>query len=260
MGAIIIGVGAILTAILAAAAAVAAVIAAIVSWIVTVVAAVAAAVYAAAAAVWAAVAGTIGEVYAAIAGWVSLAIEAVAETLIVAWEYIGYYVLTIQEGFAAFLEAIYWDYILIVHEIAYLVSEDYREMITAVFREISEVSKALGFAPEVLNLAFRNARALVLSASALMGKSYDLAEITWLNSFNEYMSKFAELAEKYENRPDLLFYDLDLWLIKPAVNVAGDMSRTMLMTMESVIGTLDLTLTKINEFRMDIDKMVADMP
>jgi hypothetical protein len=260
MGEIIIGAGAILSAILSAAASVAGAVMAVVSWVVNAAVAVASAVYAAAAAVYTAISGTIASAYSAIAGWVGSAISAVSESLIVAWEYIGYYVLTIQEGFAAFLEVIQFDLILTVHEIAYLVSEEYREMITAVWREISEVSKALGFAPEVLNLAFRNSRALVLSASALMGKSYDIAEITWLNSFNEYMEEFAALAHKYENDPAALYYDLDKWLIKPAVNVAADMSRTILQTMKDVIGTLDITLTKINEFRTDIDKLIAGMP
>lgn len=260
MGAIIIGAGAILSAVLSAAAAVASVIAAVVSWVVTVATAIASAVYAAAAAVYTAIASTLSTIYSAIAGWVSAAISTVSESLIVAWEYIGYYVLCIEEAWAAFLEAIYWEYILIVHEIAYLVSEDYRVMIQAIWREISEVSKALGFAPEVLNLAFRNARALVLTASSAMGKSYDIAEITWLNSFNAYMKKFAYLCERYENDPAALYYDIDKYLIKHSVNVAGSMSRTILRTMTDVIGTLELTLNKINEFRTDIDKLIEGMP
>lgn len=260
MGEIIVGAAAIISAVVSAASAVAAVVAAIVSAAVAAATAVVTAVAAALAGVVSAISGAIATAYSAIAGWVSAAISAITEVVTVAWEFIGYYTLTIEEAFAAFLEAIYFDVILTVHEIAYIVSEDYREMITGVFREVSKASMALGFAPEVLNLAFRNARNMVLSASALMGKSYDLAEITWLSSFNDYMKTFQKVATKYKDRPDLLFYDLDRYLIKPSTDTFADVSKTVLRTLDDTIGTVKLTLEKINEFRTDIDKFVAQLP
>ncbi|GAI32621.1 unnamed protein product, partial [marine sediment metagenome] len=105
---------------------------------------------------------------------------------------LGEFVASIGICMGSFLDAIHFTTLLQVHQIAYILSGDYREMMSHVYNEIAEVSGALGLGSGYLILLHRNARNVILDVSGMMGRSYDVAEITWLQQYSDYLKKFNE--------------------------------------------------------------------
>jgi len=163
-------------------------------------------------------------------------------------------------GFAEFLEAIHFTTLLSIHEIAYIVSNDYRAMWSKVYSEFGEVSYALGYSADFLNIIIRDSRNVVLDAAAMMGQSYDLAEVTWIKSFQGYLKVFSDQASKYTKNPAAVFYDIDRMLTKPAIdNKAGIMQMTF-QTIDSAIKFVRTGIEQTDKLRVDLGKLVSDLP
>jgi len=162
--------------------------------------------------------------------------------------------------FRAFLTAIHFDTLVGVHKIAFLVSEDYRNVMRQVYGEITKVSEALGYGPYFLTLALQNTRNLVLDVSTSMGMRYDLAEVSWLATFQGYMKNFAGAAYKYSNNPEALFFDLSRWVERDALDRKGvfieGLVRTVEKTTEAVAGAIEQVVV----IRDDLSKLVLDLP
>lgn len=163
-------------------------------------------------------------------------------------------------AFADFAEFIHLTTILAVNEIAMLVSEDYRVMMQKFYSQLGAISAALGFVPQFLALAFRNARTVVLDASTYFGKSYDLAEITWLSSLNGFLKKFGEDTMRYSLNPEAVFTDLDAWIIKEASDGKSQGARFIITAIESVISVTEEIVTEISGIRSKVDTFVSDLP
>lgn len=176
------------------------------------------------------------------------------------WATVSAYGSALKAGFSAFLEAIHFKTIMSVHTIGMLVSEDYRNIMRDVYAQISEVSEALGFWPQYLNLLFRNTRTLILDAASTFGQSYDIAEITWVKRFSDYLGKFADKAGTYKDDPAMLLFDLEQWVEKPALEAKSKFMREFLSTVDSAITLIDGTVTKVVRVKDDIDRLVRDLP
>ena len=173
---------------------------------------------------------------------------------------LGAYVGAIYSTFTGFLAAIHFKTILAIHEIVYLVSEDYREMWQGVYREIANVSNALGFTSEFLYLTLRDARTLVLDVSSTMGRKYDLAEITWLQEMNKFFKDFSTVAKTYQNNPSQLFWDIDQKIIRPSIDTKGDVSQMVLSTVDSAIRVAKEAVDDISRIRYDIGSLISHLP
>jgi len=163
-------------------------------------------------------------------------------------------------SFKALLEAIHFKTILALHNVSMLVSSSYREAMRKVYQRLSEVSAALGFWPQFISIAIRNVRTLVLDASSTMGRKYDLAEVGWLTDLNGALTKMSEKMNEYRNSPEMLFLDLDEWLVAPAMDAKGSFMATVLMTID---GTLKLTtsvVASVVTLSDDLARLVADLP
>ncbi len=188
------------------------------------------------------------------------ALAPVADELSSIYATVSEYVGSFSKSFGAFLEAIHFSTILEVNSLAMLVSKDYRQMMTGVYSSISELSSALGFAPQFIALAFRNARAVVLDASSAVGKSYDIGEITWLNHLNETMSRIAVKAKQYKNKPGELFSDLDDWIVKPAMDSKAKSQSVIIKTLGETIKAVEDTAAEITTVRSDMARFIKDLP
>lgn len=166
----------------------------------------------------------------------------------------------VSAGLTAFAEAIHLTTILDIHNIATLVSSDYRNMMFNVYSEISEVSSALGFYPQFLPLAFRNSRQLVLSSSNLMGRKYDLAQVEWLTTFNSYLTEFNKHAKEYENNPEALFYDLEQLVEKPSMDAGGSTMQTVFVSINDTVKAVKATVADTVTVRDDLNRLISDLP
>jgi len=170
------------------------------------------------------------------------------------------YAASISAAFSSFLTAIHFETILAINDIAFLVSEDYRQMMTGVFSEISEVSAALGFVPQFLALAIQNTRTVVLDVSSMLGMTYDLSQVQWLQTFQGYLKQFNDRAETYKNNPAKLFDDLGQLVEKPFIDTKAHYMRDVIKTIDSTIHAIDGAVRAIVKVRDDLDKLVADLP
>lgn len=235
-------VAAIATAVSAAIAAVAGAIAAVVS--ATVITAIK---------IGAFIAAKVAAMATAIYTQVSATVSLVAHT-------VSSYVGAIAKGFQAFLNAIHFKTIMAIHNIAFIVSEKYRRFMDRIFRRISKVSEALNLGPHFLNLALRNARAVVLSASTILGRPYDIAEVTWIYNLNGFLEKFNRHIGAYRNHPERIFRDIDKWLIKDSVNLEGSAMQTVYLTVEGIINGTKALAEDIIRLQDDTERFIADLP
>ena len=173
---------------------------------------------------------------------------------------VGAYAAALTTSFGSFLETIHFKTLLAVNNIAYLVSEDYRAMMSNVYSKMGEVSYALGYSADFLNLVIRDARAVVLDVGAMTGKKYDVGEVTWLKSFQDYLKVFSDQAHKYEKNPAAVFADIDRVLVKPAIDTKAGAMQTVYGSIESTIGGLKATVESVDKFRKDLGKLVSDLP
>lgn len=173
---------------------------------------------------------------------------------------VGAYAAALTTSFGSFLEAIHFKTLLAINNIAYLVSKDYREMMSGIYSKMGEVSYALGYSADFLNLVIRDARAVVLDVAAMTGKKYDVAEVTWLNQFQGYLKVFSDQAHTYTKNPAAVFADIDRWLVKPAIDTKAGAMQTVYGSMESTIAGLKATIESVDKFRKDLGKLASDLP
>jgi hypothetical protein len=255
--AIAVGIG---TAVVSAATAVAAVVATVASVVASAVATAAAWIWSAVTVIYTAVAEAVvdfvaGFEFTATAGFQGLSVA--GESFFVQ---VGAYVGSVVYYVGAFLEAIHFSTILTIHEIAYIVSDDYRAMWSKVYSEMGEISYALGYSADFLNIIIRDSRNVVLDASAMMGQKYDLAEVTWVKSFQSYLKVFSDQASKYTKNPGAVFYDIDRMLTKPAVDNKAGIMQTVFVAIDSTVKFTKATVDQVEKLRVDTGKLIADLP
>lgn len=173
---------------------------------------------------------------------------------------IGAFVDAIAISMSAFLEAIHFTTLLHIHQVAYILSGDYREMMSHVYSEISEVSVALGLGSGYLILAHRNARNVILDVSGMMGRPFDLAEITWLTEYSDYLKKFNTQVKKYQADPGSILHDIDDWLIKPAADLKASIMRNVITIIDDSAMALKDTVSDVSKLRTDLGQLITDLP
>jgi len=83
---------------------------------------------------------------------------------------ISSFISAIAVSFGAFLEAIHFKTLLAIHEIAYLLSDEYRLMLASITQDIMEYSESLGMGSTFVLLGIQNVRTLVLDVSSMLGR------------------------------------------------------------------------------------------
>ena len=251
---------AIYTAITSTVAIVASVVAGIVSTVVTIVAAIARTVASVVipivsgiVSVFSGVGYTIGSYIEDVASWLATEGQTLYTTL-KDWTH------AVNSCLKGILEAIHFKTILEVHNIAMLVSSDYRDMMKRVYDGIGEASKALGFGPEFLALAIQNSRALVLDASSAMGHKYDLSQVQWLQSLSSWLNRVNTVAETYEKNPEAVFYDLAQLIDKPAMDAKGSFTQVLVQAVSDATDITNKIVRELTTMGQDLDKWASDLP
>lgn len=158
------------------------------------------------------------------------------------------------------LNAIHFHELLAIHKAAYSLAPAYRKLVNKVYSEISNVSERLGFTAEFMNLALRNARAVVLSSSSLIWRPYDMAELEWWSRFDTWSSKANERLTEYKGHPEAVFEDIDEWLIRDAESVGAEKQKGALGTIADTAKKLAETVEDVKSVRDNVGKMIAELP
>ncbi len=167
---------------------------------------------------------------------------------------------TIYSSFMQVLEAIHFKIILQIHQIAYLVSDDYRGMLNRVFGQFQEVAVALGMGADFINLALRNTRNLVLDVSATMGKRYDLSEVVWMSSLSDFMKDFERRYERYSRNPNELLWDLDQAMSRPGIDVKAGVMQAIISGTQGALTLVKETAESLTIIKSDVMRLFTDLP
>jgi hypothetical protein len=170
------------------------------------------------------------------------------------------YASTVYAGWSEFAKAIQLDLLFKIHQIAYLVSEDYRTMMQKVFNQVSQVSNALGWGSMTLALLFQNVRTSVMDISTTMGTGYDLAEVKWLQTYNELLKDWSNNAKKYESDPHALLWMIANSVERPGYDAKGATTRTVMQGVESALTLVKTTVEGATKIKNDLTKLISDLP
>lgn len=202
--------------------------------------------------------------FGAVAAEVALYTECMAMSGVVAVETVTLsavqFVAVIGSSMASFLEVIHFKTLLSIHEIAYILSDDYRQVVSYIYGQIAEVSAALGLGSGYLILLHRNARNVILDVSGMMGRGYDIAEITWLTQYSEYLKVFNKQVNIYKDDPSQILHDVDSYLVKPAADLKGAIVSNIITTIDSTIKVVKETIEDISKLRGDLGQLIHDLP
>jgi len=176
------------------------------------------------------------------------------------WRYLKAGVQALEAHFKSFLEFIHFDTILSIHNIAFIISPHYRQAVNNLYRELSKVARAIGAAPQFINLAIRNARNVVLDVSSMFGRKYDLAEVEWIETLDDFLRQVADKADRYAREPWELFNDIDEMIVKPHVDAKAAGQRTILGTIRNVVDATGRLVDDLVTLRNDIDQFIRDLP
>ncbi len=171
-----------------------------------------------------------------------------------------YYWHELRDVLHAVIESVYFKVAIAVHSVALLVSSEYRAVWKKVMAELMQLSAALGFGAEFLMLAMRNSRNVVLGVSGILGRKYDLSEVTWLTSMTKFLERVNTKAQQYKKDPEELFNDLAEMIERPYVDVAGAYSSTILISVNKSVEFITTLSENFKKLGVDMDKLYDDLP
>jgi hypothetical protein len=166
----------------------------------------------------------------------------------------------IQVSFAAFLTAIHFTTLLAIHNIAYILSAEYRVMMNKMFRQLRFLSTNLSLGTDTIMLLLENTRSVAASASAIMGRNYDLFQISWLKQFHGIFKKMSGRLDLYRHNPGSLITDLDEWIAKPTLDVAAHTQLFIFKTISQLTKGIEETVGLVSDLFNDVEKLVKDLP
>jgi hypothetical protein len=170
------------------------------------------------------------------------------------------YITSIQSSFGSFLEAIHFKVVLAAHQIVYLVSAEYRSMMSTVFGQIQQVSTALGLGANDLNLILRDARNTVLDTSAMMGHGYDMGELTYWATMQDFFKDMSGKMDVYKYNPGKLLFDLDQKIFRPAADTKADTQSMVYSTLDNMVRVAETTTHDLFRVRNDLASFASHLP
>jgi len=177
-----------------------------------------------------------------------------------AWYISSVAISSLITAFTSFLEYIHFATLIQVHEIAYLTSADYREMMTEVYGQISKFSKAIGLGSQFVTLALRNTRNVVLDVSSMLGRGYDLGEVSWLQEMNGFFQAVNQDAQNIAKDPYSILNLLDDKIMKPSLDQKGGVVSGLFSTINGMLTGLDKVVTDIDYLNKDVLRLYSELP
>jgi phage-related protein len=186
----------------------------------------------------------------------AIAVKIVATAII--WT--DYYISILYDKFKKILEAIHFKTILQIHQILELVSPQYRAMMKKLYAAIGKVSEAVGLGTHFILLALQNSRNLILDLSTSLGGKYDLAQVQWLNTLNNFLKSVAGKVDQWSNDPESVLYDMAQLIDKPAMDAKGTFMADVWITMDNLLKHADSMVNQVNTISTDLYNTIEGLP
>ena len=167
---------------------------------------------------------------------------------------------SVVTAFKTFLEVIHFKTLIQIHQLAYILSEDYRTMMNEVYGKLSEFSSAIGLGSQFITLALRNARNVVLDVSSMLGRSYDLGEVTWLTEMNNFFGEVNTQSQIIADSPYVILNMIDEKLMRPSLNTKGSIVSGLYSTIDNTLDAVNGFVENVDLIRNDIEQIYNDLP
>jgi hypothetical protein len=167
---------------------------------------------------------------------------------------------TLKTTFGKFLEAIHFKELLAIHEIAYILSSDYRQMIDKVFSEIAKFSEEVFGTSWALTMILQNSRQLIYSVTTTLGFPVDIAEVEFIQYLDTTLQKVTDKAGTYRSNPEQIFYDVTEWIYRPVQEKYSEGNKGIILALEGVIEGVDKVAQNVFEINEQTQAVVAYLP
>jgi hypothetical protein len=161
---------------------------------------------------------------------------------------------------ADFAAMIHLEVLLALHQIAFIVSPAYRDLVSHLYGSIAQVSQALGWGAGTMYLLLANSRTLVIDASTTLGRPYDVAEITWFSRLNDFMKVMSGKMREYEKDPGIFLQDAAIYLEKPDQDNKSTAMYNIYSALLDVTRILKDSADTVTILRTDVDRLVSGLP
>ena len=173
---------------------------------------------------------------------------------------VGTWIETGQAVFSGFMDAIHFRTIMSIHNLAYMTSEAYRGVFIDITTAISRVSSQLGLPAYYIQNALENARIVVHDLGATLGQSWDLSEITWLNTMNDFLETIKEKTDLYSQKPAALLWDIYQKIYKPAYDTKASAARVVFDTIDKNIQAIEKVFENVDTLSKSFSKLIIELP
>ena len=171
-----------------------------------------------------------------------------------------HFVNSVEQNFKKVLEIIHFKTILKIHKIVMIVSPQYRAMMKRMYAYMARVSEALGLGPNFMILALQNVRNLVLDVSSMFGKNYDLEQVAWLSTLNNYLKTFNTRVAQYVLDPESLLFDLGELIERPAQDAKAVFQASIISGLDTALEFAAKMGNGLSAIGIDVVTIHNDLP
>lgn len=173
---------------------------------------------------------------------------------------ISFYLQAVQTGLHAIASATHFYLALKVHRIAWLVSPQYRQLMRTLTHNLVSMGQDLGWGAATMLLLFNDARNIVLTVSGMLGRSYDLSQVIWLQRMKDVLT----WVDIYINRDAFsynLFIDLlDNFIFKPYTNMTQGWFGGLVGSIDSTLKGVTAMAQTVSRLDQDFRQFIGDIP
>jgi len=147
-----------------------------------------------------------------------------------------------------------------IDDIEFLVTVSYTGKMVEIFNQVRRVSEQMEIGEYTLLLIIEIARTKTMASSNLIGRGYDLTQISWIQEMQFILEKISENARAYTLSPWFLINDIDKWVIRDMFDASAKAQQFNLMGLEKTVEGLTEAVKDIDKVRKKIDDHINKLP
>jgi len=207
-----------------------------------------------------AIAAAVSTVTLNIAQAIGTVSNSILSVLNIPYQYVSTWVDVISSSFKTFLEVIHFETLIKVHEISYLLSDEYRLMMDKIYGRLGEFSDAVGRATGFMETALAIGRKVSLETSSFLGKPYDIGEAIWLKDLSALLKRINETTEVYAVNPSQIWHDLNDIIVRPATDAKARAQQGIFATLDNALDLIKFADEKAQEYRTAVWDVIDKLP
>lgn len=176
------------------------------------------------------------------------------------WKWISGWATALYSYWKDFLSWMHWDDIKTVSDIGEIISPEYKQAVDDLYNEIAKVSDDLGLGSGYMLLALADARNVIMDTSSLLGRSYDIGEVAWIQNLTGYLGEFSDKAESYKNNPEGLLLDIQSYFEPEIIATRTGFQNIMIGFMDTSVKGLKETALNLVKLKDSMETAILHLP